>query len=77
MTLEGSLEDFEQNQEEDRIVEAVEIARDERFKVMALAFVEAVRAFAESCDAGERETFFRVRVASHLLVEEAVRELES
>ncbi len=44
---------------------------------MARAFVTAVRAYAESCEADEHETVFRVRIGSHLLIEEAVRRLES
>ncbi len=77
MTLEERLEDFEERYEEDQVGKAAEIARDSRLMEMALAFVTAVRAYAESCEADERETLFRVRIGAHLLVEEAVRRLEA
>ena len=77
MTLEERLEDFEERYEEDEVGKAAEIARDSRLIAMARAFVTAVRAYAESCEADEHETVFRVRIGSHLLIEEAVRRLES
>jgi hypothetical protein len=76
MTLEDELEDFAERSEEDELVRAVEIAHDPRLRAMALSFVKAVRALAESCASGESDALFRARIGAHLLVEEAVRALE-
>jgi len=76
MRLEDELESHEDRVVASEIELATEVAGNARLKRAARAFVNAVRAFVARRSTVDREASLRFRVASHLVVEDAVKRLE-